>query len=135
MPMMIFGLNEKDSIVNTVNGVTQGTLVTACQIRHKDCLFNILDQPRLPRLNHQSTRLRYRNICNSLQVGRLSVVIYAYFVQGLTPNNDGKAIRLTFPELTEERRKELVKDVKKKAENADRPNDPSLSPNFITKLS
>lgn len=28
MPMMIFGLNEKDSIVNTVNGVTQGTLVT-----------------------------------------------------------------------------------------------------------
>ena len=29
MPMMIFGLNEKDSIVNTVNGVTQGTLVTA----------------------------------------------------------------------------------------------------------
>ena len=29
---------------------------------------------------------------------------------GLTPNNDGKAIRLTFPELTEERRKELAKD-------------------------
>lgn len=37
---------------------------------------------------------------------------------GLTPANDGKAIRLAFPELTEERRKELVKDVKKKAENA-----------------
>lgn len=37
---------------------------------------------------------------------------------GLTPNNDGKAIRLTFPELTQERRKELVKDVKKKGENA-----------------
>ncbi|MCI8770234.1 MAG: ribosome recycling factor [Lachnospiraceae bacterium] len=37
---------------------------------------------------------------------------------GLTPNNDGKSIRLTFPELTEERRKELVKDVKKKGENA-----------------
>ena len=29
MPMMIFGLNEKDSIVNTVNGLSQGTLVTA----------------------------------------------------------------------------------------------------------
>ena len=29
MPMMIFGLNEKDSIVNTVKGVTKGTLVTA----------------------------------------------------------------------------------------------------------
>lgn len=37
---------------------------------------------------------------------------------GLTPANDGKAIRLSFPELTEERRKELVKDVKKKGEGA-----------------
>lgn len=37
---------------------------------------------------------------------------------GLTPSNDGKVIRLVFPELTEERRKELVKDVKKRAENA-----------------
>ncbi len=37
---------------------------------------------------------------------------------GLTPANDGKTIRLVFPELTEERRKELVKDVKKKGENA-----------------
>lgn len=33
---------------------------------------------------------------------------------GITPSNDGKAIRLVFPELTEERRKELAKDVKKK---------------------
>ena len=37
---------------------------------------------------------------------------------GLNPSNDGKVIRLVFPELTEERRKELVKDVKKKGENA-----------------
>ena len=37
---------------------------------------------------------------------------------GITPTNDGKVIRLVFPELTEERRKELVKDVKKKGENA-----------------
>lgn len=37
---------------------------------------------------------------------------------GLTPSNDGKIIRLVFPELTEERRKDLVKDVKKKAESA-----------------
>ena len=36
----------------------------------------------------------------------------------LTPSNDGKVIRLVFPELTEERRKELVKDIKKRAENA-----------------
>ena len=37
---------------------------------------------------------------------------------GLNPNNDGKTIRLVFPELTEERRKDLVKDVKKKGEAA-----------------
>ena len=37
---------------------------------------------------------------------------------GLTPTNDGKLIRLVFPELTEDRRKELVQDVKKKGENA-----------------
>ena len=37
---------------------------------------------------------------------------------GLNPNNDGKVIRLSFPELTEERRKELVKDVKKIAEES-----------------
>ena len=35
---------------------------------------------------------------------------------GITPSNDGQVIRLVFPELTEERRKDLVKDVKKKAE-------------------
>ncbi len=37
---------------------------------------------------------------------------------GITPANDGKVIRLVFPELTEDRRKELVKDVKKKGEEA-----------------
>ena len=37
---------------------------------------------------------------------------------GITPNNDGSVIRLVFPELTEERRKDLVKDVKKKGEEA-----------------
>ena len=37
---------------------------------------------------------------------------------GLNPSNDGKMIRLVFPELTEERRKELVKDIKKKGEAA-----------------
>ena len=37
---------------------------------------------------------------------------------GITPNNDGTVIRLVFTELTEERRKDLVKDVKKKGEEA-----------------
>ena len=37
---------------------------------------------------------------------------------GINPNNDGKVIRLAFPELNEERRKDLVKDIKKMAEEA-----------------
>ena len=37
---------------------------------------------------------------------------------GINPNNDGKVIRLVFPELTEERRKELVKEIKKYAEES-----------------
>ena len=37
---------------------------------------------------------------------------------GITPTNDGSVIRLVFPELTEERRKDLVKEVRKKGEEA-----------------
>jgi len=37
---------------------------------------------------------------------------------GINPNNDGKVIRLNFPELTEERRKDIVKEIKKLAEDA-----------------
>lgn len=37
---------------------------------------------------------------------------------GINPSNDGSVIRLVFPELTEDRRKELAKDVKKKGEAA-----------------
>ena len=37
---------------------------------------------------------------------------------GITPNNDGKVIRLNFPELNEERRKDLVKEIKKMGEEA-----------------
>ncbi|WP_026660661.1 ribosome recycling factor [Butyrivibrio sp. AC2005] len=37
---------------------------------------------------------------------------------GITPSNDGSVIRLIFPELTEERRKQLAKDIKKKGEEA-----------------
>ena len=36
---------------------------------------------------------------------------------GINPNNDGKSIRLIFPQLTEERRKEICKDIKKYAED------------------
>lgn len=37
---------------------------------------------------------------------------------GINPTNDGKVVRLVFPELTEERRKEIAKDIKKKGESA-----------------
>ena len=37
---------------------------------------------------------------------------------GINPTNDGKVIRLVFPELTEERRKEIAKDIEKKGESA-----------------
>lgn len=37
---------------------------------------------------------------------------------GITPNNDGKVLRLVFPQLTEDKRKELTKDIKKKGEDA-----------------
>ena len=37
---------------------------------------------------------------------------------GINPNNDGKVIRLNFPELNEERRKEIVKDIRKMSEEA-----------------
>lgn len=37
---------------------------------------------------------------------------------GINPNNDGKVIRLNFPELTEERRKDIVKDIRKLAEES-----------------
>ena len=46
------------------------------------------------------------------------VSLYLLSNVGITPSNDGQVVRLVFPELTEERRKDLVKDVKKKGEDA-----------------
>ncbi|MCQ2509516.1 MAG: ribosome recycling factor [Lachnospiraceae bacterium] len=49
-----------------------------------------------------------KDICKAIQMSDL----------GINPNTDGKVIRLIFPELTEDRRKELAKEVKKKGEAA-----------------
>lgn len=49
-------------------------------------------------------------------LGNIEQAIYKADL-GITPNNDGEVIRLNFPALTEERRKELVKEVKKIAES------------------
>ena len=54
---------------------------------------------------------------------------------GINPTNDGKLIRLVFPELTEERRKELAKDIKKKGEDKDLEDDAQkLTDKFIAKI-
>ena len=53
----------------------------------------------------------------SKMIKEISKAIMASDV-GITPADDGRVIRLVFPELTEERRKSLVKDVKKKGEGA-----------------
>ena len=52
------------------------------------------------------------------QVANVSVPEARMIQMGINPTNDGTTVRLVFPELTEERRKELVKDVKKKGEAA-----------------
>ena len=49
---------------------------------------------------------------------RITVLYYVCSDLGINPNNDGKNIIINFPELTEDRRKELAKDVKKKGESA-----------------
>ena len=49
-----------------------------------------------------------KDICKAIQVSDL----------GINPQNDGKVVRLVFPQLTEERRKDLAKQVKKYAEDA-----------------
>ena len=50
----------------------------------------------------------FRSIEKAIQVSNI----------GLTPTNDGKVIRLVFPELTEERRRDLVKQIRKMGEDA-----------------
>ena len=62
-------------------------------------------EPRMIQIQPWDASL-IKEICKAIQTSDL----------GINPNKDGKVIRLVFPELTEERRKELVKDVKKKGE-------------------
>lgn len=64
-------------------------------------------EPRMIQIQPWDASL-IKEICKAIQTSDL----------GINPNTDGKVIRLVFPELTEERRKELAKDVKKKGEAA-----------------
>ena len=62
-------------------------------------------EPRMLQIQPWDASL-VKEICKAIQVSDL----------GINPSTDGKVIRLVFPELTEERRKDLVKEVKKKGE-------------------
>ena len=64
-------------------------------------------EPRVLQINPWDAKM-VKDISKAIQASDL----------GLTPSNDGKVIRLLLPELTEERRKELIKQVKKYAEDA-----------------
>ena len=64
-------------------------------------------EPRMIQIQPWDASL-IKEICKAIQTSDL----------GINPNTDGKVIRLVFPEVTEERRKALVKDVKKKGEDA-----------------
>lgn len=62
-------------------------------------------EPRMIQIQPWDASL-IKEICKAIQTSDL----------GINPNTDGKVVRLVFPELTEERRKDLVKEVKKKGE-------------------
>ena len=64
-------------------------------------------EPRMIQIQPWDASL-IKEICKAIQTSDL----------GINPNTDGKVIRLVFPELTEERRKEIAKDIKKKGESA-----------------
>ena len=64
-------------------------------------------EPRMLQIQPWDASL-VKEICKAIQVSDL----------GINPSTDGKVIRLVFPELTEERRQDLVKEVKKKGEGA-----------------
>ncbi|MDO4490294.1 MAG: ribosome recycling factor [Lachnospiraceae bacterium] len=64
-------------------------------------------EPRMIQIQPWEASL-IKDICKAIQMSDL----------GINPNTDGKVVRLIFPELTEDRRKELAKEVKKKGEAA-----------------
>ena len=144
MPMLVFGLNEENSIVNTVSG-RMSEQVSVYESKMKKTLASLESELMTIRAGRANP-----NILNKLtvdyygtptpiqQVGNISVpearmiVIQPWEKSmikeiekainmsdiGINPTNDGQVVRLVFPELTEDRRKELVKDVKKKGEQA-----------------
>ena len=140
VPMAVFSLNEKDGIANAMQEKMK--VFEDKMEKSYDALLNEFSSIRAGRANpHVLDKLKvdYYGAPTPLQqVANISVpeprmiqiqpwekslvkaIEKAILTSdlGINPNNDGSVIRLIFPELTEERRKELAKDVKKKGEGA-----------------
>ena len=140
MSMRVFALNEPNSIINAVRGDFKGKKYEDKMNKSLDNLDGEFKAIRAGRANpHILDRIRvdyYGTPTPLQQVGNISVpearvimikpydksmlkeIIKAIEISdiGINPTNDGKVITLVFPELTEERRKSLTKDVKKKGE-------------------
>ena len=138
MPMFVFGLNEENSIVKAMTGDFNGTKVQKTMnnlseefgsIRAGRANPHVLDKlkvdyygtptaiQQVANVNVPEPRMIQIQPWEASMVKEIEKAILTSDL-GINPTNDGKVIRLLFPELTEERRKELAKDVKKKGENA-----------------
>ena len=71
---------------------------------------------QMANISVQEARILCITVWDASQVKNVSKAIAASDI-GITPSDDGKVIRLVFPQLTEERRKEIVKQIKKIAED------------------
>ena len=71
---------------------------------------------QLANISVQEARILCINVWDASQIKNVSKAIAASDI-GITPTDDGKIIRLVFPQLNEERRKEIVKQIKKIAED------------------
>ena len=140
MPMMLFGLNDENSIVKAVTGGFTGTYVKMqksvenleaeyATIRAGRANPNILNKIKVEYYGVPTPMQQLANItvpeARTLVIAPWEPSLVKEIEKaimnsdlGITPNNDGRNIILNFPELTEDRRKELVKDIKKKGEGA-----------------
>ena len=138
VPTLAFGLNEKDSILRAVCGEKIGTLISADRsvtaleeeysaIRAGRANPHVLDRIDVEAYGGMSKLIELGNVsaldARCLQISlwdkSLLKAVEKAILQsnlGLTPTNDGKVIRIVFPVMTEERRKELVKQIKKMGE-------------------
>ena len=137
MPMLVFGLNEENSIVETMKGTFTGKMKKTIgnldgelsAIRAGRANPNVLNKimvdyygtptpiQQVANVSVPEARMIQIQPWEKKMVREIEKAIMTSDL-GINPTNDGTTVRLLFPELTEDRRKELVKDVKKKGEAA-----------------